>query len=100
MPPSQYESIEITDLEASLRPPGTHAIVLVSGQAWHPKLTPYRLLSILLPVCLGTIKAVALQQGKQNEPITLEWISGVVVFILYVYPVTRVFFFLIILKAI
>jgi hypothetical protein len=87
MPSDQREDIELTDLETGLSslPAGTNVPVLLSGQVWHPKVTPYRLLSVLLPACLGTVKAAALQQGAKNEPITLEWISGVVVFIVCVY---------------
>lgn len=48
---------------------------------WHPKITPYRLLTFLIPIVLGTIKAIATQKGSISEPITLEWISGVVIFL-------------------
>ncbi|KAF9480741.1 hypothetical protein BDN70DRAFT_877179 [Pholiota conissans] len=52
-----------------------------SSETWHPKVTPYRLITLLTTICLGTAKAVAVQEGSQNEPITLEWVTGIVVFL-------------------
>lgn len=78
------EDIELQCLETGASSLGNTSPVQPSRQAWHPKLTPYRLLSVLLPASLGTVKTVASQQGQENEPITLEWISGVVVFIVCV----------------
>ncbi|KDR65670.1 hypothetical protein GALMADRAFT_162416 [Galerina marginata CBS 339.88] len=49
---------------------------------WHPKITPYRLSNLLIPLFVGTAKAVASLRGSSTAPIALEWISGVVVFLL------------------
>lgn len=50
-------------------------------QKWHPKLTPYRLLALGTTVAVGTAKAVAAQKGDNGASTTLEWISGVVIFL-------------------
>ena len=48
---------------------------------WHPKIPPYRLIFFSIPLAIGTAKAISSQKGKVTVPITLEWISGVVVFL-------------------
>ena len=48
---------------------------------WHPKISPYRFISFLTPLAIGTVKAVLSYKGSVTTPITLEWISGVVVFL-------------------
>ncbi|TFK31592.1 hypothetical protein BDQ12DRAFT_716910 [Crucibulum laeve] len=50
--------------------------------SWHPKLTPYRLSFILTTASFGTVKAICTHYNQDVASITLEWISGVVVFIL------------------
>ncbi|KDR80384.1 hypothetical protein GALMADRAFT_242782 [Galerina marginata CBS 339.88] len=52
-----------------------------SSSAWHPRITPYRLVNLLVPICIGTAKAAASQRGSSTVPTTLEWVSGVVVFL-------------------
>ncbi|KDR72009.1 hypothetical protein GALMADRAFT_253312 [Galerina marginata CBS 339.88] len=49
---------------------------------WHPKLSPYRLTVLATTICLGTVKAVTIQTGNTSIPITLEWVSGTVVFLI------------------
>jgi len=48
---------------------------------WHPKISPYRFIVFLIPLSIGTVKAILSQKGSVTTPITLEWISGVVVFL-------------------
>jgi hypothetical protein len=57
---------------------------------WYPKISPYRFISFLAPLTIGTVKAVLSYKGSANDAndandiknsITLEWISGVVVFL-------------------
>lgn len=51
--------------------------------SWHPKLSLYRLLVLLATIGLGVAKAVTAYLNFNYASITLEWITGVVVFILY-----------------
>ena len=44
---------------------------------WHPKISPYRFISFLTPLVIGTVKAVLSLKGSVT-PITLEWIFGLV----------------------
>lgn len=53
----------------------------VEDHLWFPRITPYRLFNLLIPAILNTAKAVVTAQGAQTLPITLEWISGIVVFL-------------------
>jgi hypothetical protein len=48
---------------------------------WHPKISPYRFIVFLIPLAIGTAKAISSQKGNVTIPITLEWISGIVVFL-------------------
>jgi len=48
---------------------------------WYPKISPYRFIVFSTPLAIGTVKAVLSQKGRATTPITLEWISGVVVFL-------------------
>ena len=49
--------------------------------SWHPKISPYRFMVFSIPLAIGTVKAVLSQKGSVTTPITLEWISGVVIFL-------------------
>jgi len=49
--------------------------------SWHPKISPYRFIVFSIPLAIGTVKAVISQKGSATTPITLEWISGVVIFL-------------------
>jgi hypothetical protein len=49
--------------------------------SWHPKISPFRFMVFLIPLVVGTVKAVLSQKGRVTTPITLEWISGVVIFL-------------------
>ncbi|KDR79350.1 hypothetical protein GALMADRAFT_137197 [Galerina marginata CBS 339.88] len=53
------------------------------SRPWHPKITPYRLAFISTTLVLGTTKAVLTQQGRTIAPITLEWISGVLLALVF-----------------
>ncbi|KIM40766.1 hypothetical protein M413DRAFT_446149 [Hebeloma cylindrosporum] len=48
-------------------------------QIWHPRITPYRLLVLVVTVSFGMTKAVLTYKDETIIPITLEWIAGVVV---------------------
>ncbi|KAF8989274.1 hypothetical protein BDQ17DRAFT_477724 [Cyathus striatus] len=50
---------------------------------WHPKLTIYRLLVILITLGFSIAKAVSSYQGHSTVPITLEWLFGTGVFLLF-----------------
>ena len=49
--------------------------------SWHPKISPYRFMVFLIPLAIGTAKAVLSQKGSVTTPTTLDWISGVVIFL-------------------
>ncbi|KIM43591.1 hypothetical protein M413DRAFT_25929 [Hebeloma cylindrosporum] len=49
--------------------------------SWHPKISPYRFIVFSIPLAIGTVKAVLSLKGSVTTPITLEWISGVVIFL-------------------
>ena len=53
----------------------------VKDHLWFPRITPCRLFNLLIPAIINTAKAVVTAQGAQTLPITLEWISGIVVFL-------------------
>jgi len=53
-----------------------------AASRWHPKLTPYRLTFLCTTIGLGTAKVITTFRGEDlYVPITLEWISSVVVFL-------------------
>jgi len=52
---------------------------------WHPKLTPFRLLTLGTTIALGTAKAVESYKQVTYVSVTLEWVLGVVAFLMYVY---------------
>ena len=77
-------TIELIDL-ASTRPSNRLSLRISSGEptpSWHPKLTLYRLLVILSTVGLAAAKTAATYLNFTFASITLEWILGVVVFLL------------------
>ena len=49
--------------------------------SWFPKISPYRFIVFLFPLAVGTVKAVLSYKGSVTTPITLEWISGVAIFL-------------------
>ena len=51
---------------------------------WHPKITLYRLVVLLTTMCLGVSKAMMSARGAVVVSVTLEWVSGVAVFVLCV----------------
>ncbi|KDR80050.1 hypothetical protein GALMADRAFT_242266 [Galerina marginata CBS 339.88] len=50
---------------------------------WHPKITPYRLTFLLTTIALGTTKAIATYHGQSVMSTTMEWISGVIVSLIF-----------------
>ena len=50
--------------------------------SWHPKVSPYRFIVFSTPLSIGTAKAVLSQKGSLTTPITLEWIYGVLIFLM------------------
>lgn len=56
------------------------------GKAWHPKITPYRLAVLTTTVGLGTAKAVVSQNGGTIVSITLEWLVGSLLSVMYADP--------------
>ncbi|KDR70538.1 hypothetical protein GALMADRAFT_877822 [Galerina marginata CBS 339.88] len=50
--------------------------------SWHPKITPYRLIVLSTTVILGSAKALLTERGSIIVPITLEWLTGTVLFLL------------------
>ncbi|KAF8989278.1 hypothetical protein BDQ17DRAFT_477774 [Cyathus striatus] len=50
---------------------------------WHPKLTTYRLLVIFITLGFSIAKAVLSYQGRSIVPITLEWLFGTGVFLMF-----------------
>lgn len=77
-------TIELNDL-ASVRSssrPSSRISFTRSNLSWHPKLTPYRLLVILSTVGLAVAKTATSYLNLTFASITLEWILGVVVFLL------------------
>ncbi|PPR03112.1 hypothetical protein CVT24_012415 [Panaeolus cyanescens] len=49
---------------------------------WYPKLTPYRLLTVLVVVGLGTLKAILVARGRELASVEVEWVLGTVVVII------------------
>ena len=49
--------------------------------SWHPKISPYRFMVLSIPFAVGTVKAALSLKGSVTTPITLEWISGVVIYL-------------------
>lgn len=49
-----------------------------------PKITPFHLIFILTNGGLGILKTVLVSKGKTVSSTTVEWITGVVVALMYV----------------
>ena len=77
-------TIELVDL-ANTRPssrPSSPVSSAGSSVSWHPKLTLYRLLVIVSTIGLAVAKTATSYLNLTFASITLEWILGVVVFLL------------------
>jgi hypothetical protein len=89
---SSGSTIEVIDL-ASTRPPrqpSSRISSAGSSLSWHSKLTVYHLLVILSTICLAVAKTATSYLNKFTFAcITLEWILGVVVFLLRVLAILR-----------
>jgi hypothetical protein len=73
-PPLSFERTSTTDLNDGLPYDPTLPRLL-----WHPKISPYRFMVLSIPLAIGTVKAVFSHEGSLTTPITLEWISGVMI---------------------
>ncbi|KIK00150.1 hypothetical protein K443DRAFT_679418 [Laccaria amethystina LaAM-08-1] len=69
------------DVHDTLRPPEISSFDEVPVR-WHPKITVYRLIVLLTTICLGVGKAIMSAKGAVVVSVTLEWVSGVAVFVL------------------
>jgi len=69
------------DVHDTLRPPETFPFDEVPVR-WHPKITAYRLVVLLTTICLGVGKAITSARDTVVVPVTLEWVSGVAMFVL------------------
>jgi len=76
IPLQSFEPVKTKDLGRG--PPHDPTLPRLS---WHPKISPYRFILFLTPIAIGTAKAVSAQKGSVVTPITLEWIYGVVIFL-------------------
>ncbi|KAH6907467.1 hypothetical protein BKA70DRAFT_1189447 [Coprinopsis sp. MPI-PUGE-AT-0042] len=56
---------------------------------WHPKVTVARLFVILSTLGLGTAKAVMSYEGDTVAPVTIEWITTIVIFLIVLYLSSR-----------
>jgi len=61
---------------------GLHYNPTLPRPSWHPKISPYRFIVFWIPLTIGIVKAVLSLKGSVTIPITLEWISGVVIFLM------------------
>ena len=52
--------------------------------SWFPKISPYRFMVLSIPLAIGTVKAALSLKGSATTPTTLEWISGIVIYLLWV----------------
>ncbi|KDR77465.1 hypothetical protein GALMADRAFT_155389 [Galerina marginata CBS 339.88] len=50
--------------------------------SWHPKVTRYRLFVLATTIVLGTTKAVLTLRGSSVAPVTIEWVTGTLIFLL------------------
>ena len=60
-----------------------HGEIHSSGFPW-PPITPYDVLSLVTIIVFGIAKAVTTSVGATIAPTTLEWVGGVIVFLLQV----------------
>ena len=71
-----FEQTRTTDLNG-----GLHYDPTLPRLSWRPKISPYRFMVFSIPLVIGTVKAVLSYRGSVTTPITLEWICGVVIFL-------------------
>ena len=76
IPLKSFEPEKTTDLDDGLPYDPTFP-----RPSWHPKISPYRFIVFSIPLAVGTAKAVLSYKGSVTSPITLEWISGVAIFL-------------------
>ena len=71
-----FEQMKTTDLND-----GLHYDPTLPRLSWRPKISPYRFMVFSIPLVIGTVKAVLSYRGSVTTPITLEWICGIVIFL-------------------
>ena len=79
---SQKQGIPLESFEQTKRPDLNNGVPYdptLPRPSWYPKISPYRLIVFSTPLAIGTAKSVLSHKGSVTTPITLEWISGVVV---------------------
>lgn len=54
------------------------------SRSWHPKATPFRLLTTLPVAGLGILKAILTYRDSHLAPVMVEWICGTLLFLVYV----------------
>jgi hypothetical protein len=72
-----FERTRTTDLND-----GLHHDPTLPRLSWRPKISPYRFMVFSIPLAIGTVKAVLSYRGYVTTPITLEWICGVLIFLM------------------
>ena len=75
---SKFEPTKTTNLNHD----GLRYNLVLSRPRWHPKISPYRFIVFSIPLSIGTVKAILSLKGSVTAPITLEWISGIVIFLM------------------
>ena len=76
-PLESFEPTKMTDINDGLTYDPT-----LYRRMWYPKLSPYRCMVFAVPLAIGTVKAVLSLNGSVTTPITLEWILGVVIYLM------------------
>ena len=74
IPFEPFEPTKTTDLNDGLPYDPT-----LPRPRWYPKISLYRFIVFSIPLAIGTAKAILSYKGSATTPITLEWISGVVI---------------------
>lgn len=69
---------------ASTNLPDVLAYQFVSKAWTHPKITPFRLAFFLITGALGIAKAILVSKGLTASSTTVEWVTGVVVALMWV----------------
>jgi len=77
IPLQSFKPTKTTDLNDD-RPPYDPTLPRLS---WLPKISPFRFMAFFIPLAICTVKAVLSQKGSDTTPTTLEWINGIVMFL-------------------
>ncbi|KAF9055706.1 hypothetical protein BJ165DRAFT_438407 [Panaeolus papilionaceus] len=64
---------------------GSASVAPRTTVVWHPKLTPYRALNLIVGIGVGSLKVLLVYKAVVHASIAVEWVRGTVIFvILYV----------------